>query len=90
MPDTALTLNERKAIALDALVNWCWNTETHLTAARALKKERDANLRQYRAYVLIRTLVRELKRAEPDTAETVGEAWYIDADAFLGAIPEPD
>lgn len=38
--DTALTYEERCAFALDALVNWCWNTEKHLREARRLNAER--------------------------------------------------
>lgn len=103
-----LTREERTAVALDALVNWCWNTEQHLRGARRLKDKAKrlpivldawgcpdpcAPARRWPKYAceLMRRMAGEIRNAEPDTAETVGDAWdAVDPAAFLAEIPDPD
>ena len=98
MPDE-LTNDERKAVALDALVNWCWNTEKHLTEARELnaRRNRQQDPRAVRVYwkapaeLLMRQMAAEIRTAEPDTAESVGDAWDgVYARDFLDRIPDAD
>lgn len=88
------TLHDRQTIALEALVNWCWNTHKHLNKARWIKLYKAHNNISWIAHtnILIHRMQQELSKAEPDTLELVSDessTWpEIDPGTFLDAIPD--
>jgi hypothetical protein len=96
MKTEQLTAEEKHVIALEAIVNWCWNTQTHLNEARLLKSHKERRSmggRQGRNWIrltsfLIEKIQKELAKAEVDMMEELGTWPIILPDEFLNAIPE--
>lgn len=86
--------SSREEIALDALVNWCWNTEKHLKEARRLKLLSTTIPGsvgwQSATRRLMATIRKELDRAEPDTLAALHSWPDTDPLDFLQAIPDAE
>lgn len=87
----------RPNVVMDALVNWCWNTEKHLGKAREImtlrERTKDKKPRigfpQWKqdVHALMRRMWLELTKAEPDFTASVGRPDMPTAEAFLDALP---
>ena len=97
MKTEQLTYEEKTAMAMEAITNWCWNTETHLKEARRLKELKlrlpqtaEGPLRQWVTQTnwLIGKIQKELAKAEVDLMEDIGVWPCISPLDFLDEIPE--
>lgn len=94
-----LSRTEQCAEITEALVNWCYNTKTHLDEARrlkALKKRLPDDSIKIRKWAiqtnfLITKMWKELHKAEPDLMEGESESYHnhiVAPSKFLDMIPD--